>query len=771
MRAKTEILILIRHASGVKILLKKNLEGSSVKKSNGKHISTHRTAAAAALLLCLVMLLTSVKPAAGAASALTVKKVVSVVYDDSGSMCSNSANWAYANYAMQAFCSMLNRDDELYITYMSTYYRTEHVDMSRNIQDNVDAIRVHFESSGTPMESVDQAMSSLRSVRDNDPNTKYWLVIITDGLFATYDANGRQKDLVPINELIDRLDSFTAETMPNGSRAQVSYFAIGPDAAQIPQDTGKGIYSYSAADAIDIVDVMSQIADQVSGRTRIPSDQLRFVDDTTVEFTSALPMRNFAVLVQKSGAAANEASSGGVTLNPVQSAALKYPEKSGYQTDTALLGGSFLFEGGAVNIPEGTWTIRFSEPVSPGSVVIMFEPAIEIRIRLFREDGSEVTDTKELTAGDVIDVRCRLYESGTDREIDPSLLKSDVKYSVAYYAGGIIVSESNSSLELNGAAISEADSEIRATVEIPGFLPIVQSLKFTARPSAVYTMTAEPAVISGVVRTQLSANTDGFTFTVYVDGRKMTRAELEELDVHFSVAEPYTKIVELETVLNDDGTFTCIPRSRGSGFFSRWVAALPLAGIPTGALTITGGVGEFSNLASGSMGVVREAWWVTALGLLVPLLLLAYLLGLLLRRNFRRGLKVRTIDVENDGITLSSSSPNWSRSIVLRSLSPWSFVPWLPNRKKIKNVVFRAGSSGLPEVRLNEVGEMSSKLDGTLIEDGGAVDIPSSQLDDTFVPEDRAQRNKAIKDFDVGDILFHTKDAERGRLFKFEGRN
>ena len=45
------------------------------------------------------------------------RKIVSVVYDDSGSM--DGDKWAYANYAMQSFCGMLNSDDQLFITYMS----------------------------------------------------------------------------------------------------------------------------------------------------------------------------------------------------------------------------------------------------------------------------------------------------------------------------------------------------------------------------------------------------------------------------------------------------------------------------------------------------------------------------------------------------------------------------------------------------------------------------------------------------------------------------
>ena len=39
------------------------------------------------------------------------------MYDDSGSM--EGDRWVNANYAMQAFAAMLNKEDTLYISYMS----------------------------------------------------------------------------------------------------------------------------------------------------------------------------------------------------------------------------------------------------------------------------------------------------------------------------------------------------------------------------------------------------------------------------------------------------------------------------------------------------------------------------------------------------------------------------------------------------------------------------------------------------------------------------
>ena len=73
----------------------------------------------AAILLALVMLMSMLPLTASAApSAVRSKRIVSVVYDDSGSMKAPADKAVRANYAMQAFIGMLDRNDAMFITYM-----------------------------------------------------------------------------------------------------------------------------------------------------------------------------------------------------------------------------------------------------------------------------------------------------------------------------------------------------------------------------------------------------------------------------------------------------------------------------------------------------------------------------------------------------------------------------------------------------------------------------------------------------------------------------
>ena len=58
------------------------------------------------LALLLFFGIAAAVPMYASAQSLYVRKIVSVVYDDSGSMITDDSgkNWAYASYAMQAFC-------------------------------------------------------------------------------------------------------------------------------------------------------------------------------------------------------------------------------------------------------------------------------------------------------------------------------------------------------------------------------------------------------------------------------------------------------------------------------------------------------------------------------------------------------------------------------------------------------------------------------------------------------------------------------------------
>ena len=129
------------------------------------------------LMLILVMIATGSKTvyAADNAKATTnndsgdtvtsPKKIISVVYDDSGSMAGE--RWTYANYSLQTLTSLLNTQDELYVTYMSDPSDAKKISLT-DIQDSVDKIRDKEDSHNTPEESIDTAVGKVESIKGTD---------------------------------------------------------------------------------------------------------------------------------------------------------------------------------------------------------------------------------------------------------------------------------------------------------------------------------------------------------------------------------------------------------------------------------------------------------------------------------------------------------------------------------------------------------------------------------------------------------------------------
>jgi len=503
------------------------------------------------------------------AESLYIRKIVSVVYDDSGSM--KGDKWAYAKYAMQPFCGMLNSEDQLYITYMApalyyTGYEPEKIDLSAGgIQNSVDDIRDHVETSSTPYSAVQIAFDKLSKVQDDNPNTQYWLVVITDGVFDEF--NGMTYEAAE-DDLTDKFEDFADETMPNGTNPQITFMTIGSGDIVSPRENqGKGIYTYGANDAKSISATMSEMADRISGRTRLSKSDVKQLSDTTLQVSSSIPLLNIAVLAQNSGAKIVKATANNEGAIPVsREASLSYP---GY---SSLAGGAFLLGDSSNAIPSGSYEITFDKAVKAEDIVFLFEPALEMRMTVIL-NGQKVEDFDELDnamEGDKIDVSCKIYEMGTDHEISPSLLPPGTTYEINIAEDGKITKQvSGEKMELKDYSLHQAKTELTASVQIAGFNPISRTVKFAPTqyvapttqyiPPIVYTIdAAHGSSTHGLNVDQLSGQHDlSIVFKIYEDGKLMTDpSAVQALNPQIEVA-PQGNGGKMEYA--DDGTIVFIP--------------------------------------------------------------------------------------------------------------------------------------------------------------------------------------------------------------------
>ena len=456
-------------------------------------------------IICVLLVLTLLgTPAAGLRTlaaggssmseiAVAPRKIISVVFDDSGSMRStdygmNAGRWVYAAYALEAFASLLGERDEMYITYMNDmryqYYTPVQVDLT-NVQKSVDEIRAYQTgfmvpggSTGTPIEAMTAAMQKLESIQETDPNTQFWLVIISDGT-SWHDENGSAQSLSFVEKRLHGKD-YKGKKMSNGSQLYISYLGIGSETS-IREDPANGL---DAVSTTDVVGTLTEIADRISGRTRYTSSEVTFTDSQTAQVRSDLPLYNLSVFSQRSSATVTAAEvsgqSGSEALTADRNISLRYPEATNDQdgdylaTDTSLYGNAALITDSSQVIPAGTYTIHFSEPVQAENVVIMYQPAIRVEITVSK-DGVVIDDPDSLRDGETVDVDLTPISAETGQEIDESLLPAGTAWTITYTdADGKTKTENGRSL--SGLTVKEGENILEGVMDIPDLAPVSQAI-------------------------------------------------------------------------------------------------------------------------------------------------------------------------------------------------------------------------------------------------------------------------------------------------------
>jgi len=450
------------------------------------------------------------------------KKIVSIAYDDSGSM--EGDKWAYANYAVQAFCGMLNSEDSLYITYMSDVKSgnpvSHEIDLTKNgIQNSVDTIRNRADECGsTPFGVVETAFSKLKNAGNSDKNTQYWLVVITDGIFdetRSLTNEGKKKFL---NE---KLGGYTSQQMPNGSNPRVTFMGIGDGVVAPDEDAAKKIYTYSADNATEITNVMSELAERVSGRTRLPKSSME-VEGSKIRIVSPIPLLNIAVFSQDTASKLVSAKAGNTPIDITRKSDISYP---GYPKLTA---GAYLLGDTKKVMGAGTYDIVFNGNVNINSIDILCEPALEVKI-MADADGGEITDCRELEnmpAGKDVAVKCKVYDMGTGKEFDVSKLPKGTNFKISVYENGQQVKTGDKET-LDGYKVKNSETEFEAAVTISGFNPISNSVKFNPGKNIQYSVTPEYKGNKKSVRyNEISENKDmAVCFTVSHEGIPITDPE------------------------------------------------------------------------------------------------------------------------------------------------------------------------------------------------------------------------------------------------------
>ncbi len=607
------------------------------------------------------------------------KKIVSMVFDDSGSMAVRD-RWAYANYAVQAMAALMNKEDELYIVLMNDQNNIIRVDL-KDPAASVREIRskcLFIDRAGTPSSSVDTAMRKLSSVEDQDPSTQYWLFIITDGIFQHDD--GREDPALASQ----KVENYKGTVMPNGSRVNIDYLKIGKeDSGPVKSDEYAGVWSYQSTSE-NVTDTVSEISNQVSGRMGFKDSDIRVMSGSSMQVHSNLPLYSISILSQRSNATVTGCE-GTEKLNIDSNTSLETPVTSdGIKPDQPIKGNAAVVSNGDRIIPPGDYTITFSEAVDPANVKLLYEPAIDLLMRAVDKNGDPL-DSARIAPGDKVDIEVVPVIPGTEQEIPVEDLPEGTTFAIEYEVDGNIVASSDTS-KVTDVEVMEGSSIFRGSMTIPGYAPIIrETAAFTAvRYGLIAEIPEDPVIYRRTSFGKTDVNGNSIVFRITRNDKIMTKKDMENDDISLQVTDLSVDNSNVTGFLNSFGNTPadCRIRVEEDGTIYLMPARPPVLAlapflIDCGDYHVTVAVNQDETLTGEADFTIQGGWgeWKYPFILLTLLLLILYLLYIFFVKYKFHGQKVHVdyYKMLTDGSGIKEK--NKGGTYTLDFFSPDLFLP------------------------------------------------------------------------------------------------
>ncbi|MBE6655825.1 MAG: VWA domain-containing protein [Ruminococcaceae bacterium] len=585
-----------------------------------------------AVLLLVTMLPIGSASAADGQTSYTKNKVVSVLFDNSGSMVGD--RWDYARYALQTLMATLGKNDTLIITPMNqknswtevtNWQDPAVIEVDLGAEDReAEITRVMTSASsflstspegGTPDAGIAVAVEQLvrrygmketsKIAADEKSENEYFLVVLTDGAFNCCTASTLEGN---IKLAADKFD----DDLSKYAFFQSIYIGFDRDSLDLSQaDSLKdkaNFVAYKAPDTSSIGEVMKNVANRITGR--YPFENVT-VSGTTVRIpldSIGFGLRTVTVMATNTNARFVSATYNGTPIGASQ--------KAGFDTTTTAMKGGFtaVLSRGA-NAPFTGGEIVLSLDDAPGSAAVVsvllepalvLEPVIEVADGNGRKEVDAAYINSSMKKNDTVYLSYRIVEQGTGTAVDPSLMggasSARVTYNTKSYAPGEPIT------------LVEGKKEMAISVTMLGG----QYTLYTSFPCVVLENPTFFRIENGDVAIE-NTTTFKIPFTVYNQNTALSSlSALEAFSPSVSVVkEDGTAYTGFSMQKNTDGTFTVTLNTAGEEYGTYTVKAsvkdadgnpraidVPIGYYPSGlTLTSTGA----DSLSKTLHGVINNA--------------------------------------------------------------------------------------------------------------------------------------------------------------------
>ncbi|MDA1527346.1 VWA domain-containing protein [Bacillus cereus group sp. TH260-2LC] len=362
------------------------------------------------------------------------ERVVSLVYDDSGSM-RNNDRWKYANYALQSLVALLDEKDTFSYVPMSKPNDPLNISLTKDKrQTEIEGIGAWKTYLNTPFSAVETAMQSTKKEADIDGKREFWLIVLTDGAFNDLEKDkigGKEQILQKLAQFKKEMDAkkislhpiliTMEEDLGQQEKAQLNTFK------EIWKKEINGVTMPSSGED-GIVKSVNQVAALVANRdpfSSVESIVKTKVVGKKVEITTPFPLKRMTLVRQSPSLPDYQVTQISKPLQLQSSFSIHAPGE-------AKLFGNIVHistENEEV-IKPGTYTIEVDRDIEKEGLQVLVEPALNYTVSTYDKEDKDRKNVEEMYE----DVTAVIEAKPTELPVQSSYFQAEVEIDGKQYA-------------------------------------------------------------------------------------------------------------------------------------------------------------------------------------------------------------------------------------------------------------------------------------------------------------------------------------------------
>lgn len=362
------------------------------------------------------------------------ERVVSLVYDDSGSM-RNNDRWKYANYALQSLVALLDEKDTFSYVPMSKPNDPLNISLTKDKrQTEIEGIGAWKTYLNTPFSAVETAMQSIKKEADIDGKREFWLIVLTDGALNDLEKDkigGKEQILQKLAQFKKEMDSkkislhpiliTMEEDLGQQEKAQLNTFK------EIWKKEINGVTMPSSGED-GIVKSVNQVAALVANRdpfSSVESIVKTKVVGKKVEITTPFPLKRMTLVRQSPSLPDYQVTQISKPLQLQSSFSIHAPGE-------AKLFGNIVHistENEEV-IKPGTYTIEVDRDIEKEGLQVLVEPALNYTVSTYDKEDKDRKNVEEMYE----DVTAVIEAKPTELPVQSSYFQAEVEIDGKQYA-------------------------------------------------------------------------------------------------------------------------------------------------------------------------------------------------------------------------------------------------------------------------------------------------------------------------------------------------